>query len=205
MTQDEDLQPNPPGPAREAMVFRESLETKITLKLFLDGGPVRLSTPNDFFSHMLNTLARYAGWGLELEIAAVTDPDLHHSVEDCGLVLGGALATALGDFTGHRRYASALVPMDDALAEAALDAGRRPYLHFEANFPQSSAGGFDFCLVEEFFRALTTRAGWTLHLTGRRGRNSHHLAEALFKAAGLAAKEALAPRGGEPLTTKGVF
>jgi imidazoleglycerol-phosphate dehydratase len=154
---------------------------------------------------MLNSLSTYAGWGLNLDVLGDTDVDLHHSVEDCGLVLGEALALSLGDFSGHKRFASALVPMDDALAEAALDAGRRPYLFFQADFPQPMAGGFDFCLVEEFFRALTVKSGWTLHLEGRRGNNSHHLSEALFKATGLAAKKALSPRDGGVLSTKGVL
>jgi imidazoleglycerol-phosphate dehydratase len=171
----------------------------------LDGGAVKLDTPSPFFTHMLNTLAVYAGWGLELQARGDGDGDLHHSAEDAGLVLGEALALALGDFSGHKRFASALVPMDDALAECALDAGRRPYLYFKADFPQSAAGNFDFCLAEEFFRALVVKAGWTLHLEGRRGNNSHHLCEALFKALGIAAKEALAPRGGGALSTKGVL
>ncbi|MDR3154600.1 MAG: imidazoleglycerol-phosphate dehydratase HisB [Deltaproteobacteria bacterium] len=193
-------------PPRKANVSRSTKETTIALDLALDGGSIAIETPSGFFTHMLTALSTYAGWGISLKAQGDAHVDLHHTVEDTGLVLGDALAAALGDFSGHRRFSSALVPMDDALAEAALDAGRRPYLHFEALFPQPAAGGFDFCLTEEFFRALTARAGWTLHLTGRRGRNSHHLAEALFKATGLAAAQALAPREGSgPFSTKGVL
>ncbi|MDR1313741.1 MAG: imidazoleglycerol-phosphate dehydratase HisB [Deltaproteobacteria bacterium] len=198
--------PPPPAPPRQARTSRSTKETSISVDVKLDGGEVAIETPSGFFTHMLTALASYAGWGLKLHAEGDAHVDLHHTVEDAGLVLGDALAAALGDFSGHRRFASALVPMDDALAEAALDAGRRPFLHFEAAFPQPVAGNFDFCLAEEFFRALVTRAGWTLHLTGRRGRNSHHLAEALFKATGLAAATALAPRAGlGPFSTKGVL
>ncbi|MDR1079518.1 MAG: imidazoleglycerol-phosphate dehydratase HisB [Deltaproteobacteria bacterium] len=193
-------------PPRQARTSRSTRETEISVSIALDGGAVRIETPCGFFTHMLTALASYAGWGLELAAEGDHHVDLHHTAEDTGLVLGDALSLALGDFSGHRRFASALVPMDDALAEAALDAGRRPFLHFEADFPQPSAGTWDFCLTEEFFRALVTRAGWTLHLTGRRGRNSHHLCEALFKATGIAAASALAPRTGTgPVSTKGVL
>jgi imidazoleglycerol-phosphate dehydratase len=157
---------------------------------------------------MLTALSTYAGWGLELSCQGDSQVDLHHSLEDCGLVLGSCLSAALGDFSGHRRFGQALVPMDEALAEAALDAGNRPYLYFEAAWPQVISNSFDFSLVEEFFRALCQKAGWTLHLTGRRGRNSHHLSEALFKACGLAARTALAPRADGtqgPFSTKGLL
>ncbi|MDR1037508.1 MAG: imidazoleglycerol-phosphate dehydratase HisB [Deltaproteobacteria bacterium] len=191
---------------RQARISRSTRETRISAALALDGGDVKIETPCGFFSHMLTALASYAGWGLELLAEGDSHVDLHHTAEDTGLVLGDALSAALGDFSSHRRFASALVPMDDALAEAALDAGRRPFLHFEAAFPQPTAGTWDFCLTEEFFRALVTRAGWTLHLTGRHGRNSHHLCEALFKATGMAAAAALALREGSgPLSTKGVL
>ncbi|MDR2612888.1 MAG: imidazoleglycerol-phosphate dehydratase HisB [Deltaproteobacteria bacterium] len=198
--------PAPQAPPRKAEVSRSTRETAISVALSLDGGQVAIETPSGFFTHMLTALASYAGWGIDLRAEGDAHVDLHHTAEDTGLVLGDALALSLGDFSGHRRFASALVPMDDALAEAALDAGRRPFLRFCARFPQPSAGGFDFCLAEEFFRALVTRAGWTLHLTGRHGRNSHHICEALFKATGLAAAAALATREGQgPLSTKGVL
>jgi imidazoleglycerol-phosphate dehydratase len=195
-----------PAAPRQAAVARRTKETDIRLELTLDGGAVELDLDREssFFGHMLDTLAVYAGWGLKLALRGDPQIDLHHSCEDAGLALGEALALSLGDFAGHRRFGSALAPMDEALAEAALDAGRRPYLHFEVSWPQPTAGRFELCLVEEFFRALSQKAGWTLHLTGRRGRNSHHLCEALFKAVGLAAAAALAPRAGGPLSTKGL-
>jgi imidazoleglycerol-phosphate dehydratase len=157
---------------------------------------------------MLTAMATYAGWGMKLKIEGDVHVDYHHTVEDTGLVIGEALNQALGDFSSHKRFSSALVPMDDALAEIALDAGRRPYLVFQVKFPQPLALDFDFCLVEEFFRALVVKAGFTLHIEGRRGQNSHHLAEAIFKASGMAFKEALSPRGdgsSGPLSTKGVL
>jgi imidazoleglycerol-phosphate dehydratase len=154
---------------------------------------------------MLNTLAVYAGWGLTLTGTGDTNVDDHHTVEDVGLVLGEALAICLGDFSGHARFGSALVPMDEALGEAALDAGRRPYLNLEVNWPQPISGQFEMCLVQEFFQALVQKAGWTLHLTGRHGANSHHLCEAIFKATGLAAKAALAKKPGQVFSTKGML
>jgi imidazoleglycerol-phosphate dehydratase len=191
---------------RKARLSRRTKETDLSVSLALAPGP--LSLPSDFpgfFGHMLNTLATYAGWTLSIDGTGDLAVDAHHLVEDVGLVIGEALSLALGDFTGHARFGSALVPMDEALAEAALDAGRRPYLRLEADWPQASTGDFELCLVEEFFRALAQKAGWTLHLIGRRGQNSHHLCEAIFKAAGLAAREALAERPGGAFSTKGVL
>jgi imidazoleglycerol-phosphate dehydratase len=193
---------------RKAEISRVTKETSVSLDLNLDGGNIDISSPSGFFCHMLSAMATYAGWGLKLKAEGDMHVDYHHTVEDVGLVLGEALNLSLGDFSFHKRFASALVPMDDALAEVALDAGRRPFLVFEVNFPQPLALDFDFCLVQEFFRALIVKAGFTLHIEGRRGQNSHHLAEAIFKASGMAFKEALSPRGdgsSGPLSTKGVL
>jgi imidazoleglycerol-phosphate dehydratase len=154
---------------------------------------------------MLNTLAVYAGWGLKLTVTGDRHVDDHHTVEDTGLVLGQMLSVSLGDFSGHRRFGHSLVPMDESLAEAALDISNRPYFRLEGAWPQTVTGQFDLYLVEEFFRALTQKAGWTLHVILRHGRNSHHLCEALFKAVGLAARKALAPRQGGVFSTKGVL
>jgi imidazoleglycerol-phosphate dehydratase len=129
--------------------------------------------------------------------------DAHHLVEDVGLVLGEALAGVLGDYSGRARFGSALTPMDDALSEVAVDAGRRPYLHFQVAWPQDRCGDFEVQLVEEFWRALAGRAGLTLHILGRHGQNSHHLAEAVFKGAGRALARALAPRDGGVFSAKG--
>jgi imidazoleglycerol-phosphate dehydratase len=205
----EDLGPAQAGPpkGRSAKIERQTKETSIKLDLSLDGGKVSLGLDGlGFFSHMLNTMAVYAGFGLSIRASGDFWVDQHHSVEDLGLVLGQALAEALGDWSGHARFGSALVPMDEALAEVILDIGRRPYLHFEVNWPQPLTGEFELCLVEEFFRAFSNKAGLTIHLIGRHGRNSHHLCEAIFKAAGLALGRAVAPRGQDgPFSTKGAL
>jgi imidazoleglycerol-phosphate dehydratase len=200
-------------PERAAKISRLTKETAIDLSLSLDGGPVSLDLEGlGFIGHMLNTLATYAGFGLTLSLKGDNFVDQHHGVEDLGLVLGLALEKALGDYTGHARFGSALVPMDESLAEVALDIGRRPYLYFEVNWPQPTSGQFELCLVEEFFRALSQKAGLTIHLIGRHGRNSHHLCEALFKAAGLALGQATKLRVSDgskgpdqPFSTKGVL
>lgn len=190
---------------RRAIVNRQTKETDIKLELSLDGGPIRIDSGIGFFDHMLKALATYAGWGLTLTATGDLKVDQHHTVEDVGLVLGQALAESLGDYSGHARFGSSLTPMDEALAEAAVDAGRRPFLHFAVQWPQPVCGEFEVCLVEEFWRAVCQRAGLTLHLMGRHGQNSHHLAEALFKGAGRALALALAPRAGGVLSTKGVL
>jgi imidazoleglycerol-phosphate dehydratase len=194
------------GVSRKATDDRQTLETSIELTLDLDGGPIDIEIEGlGFFSHMLKSLTAHAGWGLVLKVKGDIEVDSHHSVEDTGLAFGEALAKCLGDFSGHQRFGWALIPMDESLAEAALDAGRRPYLQLEVQWPQPVTGTFELGLVEEFFRALVQKAGWTLHLTGRRGRNSHHLCEAIFKAVGRAAGQALAKRPGGSVSTKGVL
>ena len=190
---------------RRALVSRKTRETDIQAELALDGGPLSISTGAGFFNHMLTALATYAGWGLTLRAEGDLEVDQHHTVEDIGLVLGDALSASLGDYSGHSRFGSSLTVMDDALAEIALDAGRRPYLHFQVDWPQERCGEFEMCLVEEFWRAFAQRGGVTLHIIGRHGRNSHHLAEAVFKGAGRALARALAPRTGGTLSTKGVL
>lgn len=190
---------------RRGQVSRKTKETEISLELNLDGGPVGIATGLGFFDHMLTALATYAGWGLKLVAKGDLEVDQHHTVEDVGLVLGEALSQALGDYAGHARFGSALTVMDDALAEVALDAGRRPYLHFQVAWPQPLCGEFELCLVEEFWRSAAQRGGLTLHIIGRHGQNSHHLAEAVFKGVGRALGQALAPRSGGVLSTKGVL
>jgi imidazoleglycerol-phosphate dehydratase len=184
-------------------VTRRTKETDIQAELVLDGGASVVSTGLGFFDHMLTALATYAGWGLQLTAKGDLNVDAHHTVEDVGLVLGEALAASLGDYSGHSRFGSSLTVMDDALAEVALDVGRRPCLHFQVDWPQPQCGEFEVCLAEEFWRAFSQRGGVTLHIIGRHGRNSHHLAEAIFKGAGRALAQALAPRSGGVLSTKG--
>jgi imidazoleglycerol-phosphate dehydratase len=191
---------------RAAKVSRTTKETSIELELRLDGPPApAVDTGLGFFDHMLSALAFHAGWDLKLTARGDLEVDHHHTVEDVGLALGQALAEALGDYSGHARFGAALTPMDDALAETAADAGRRPFLRFQVDWPQPRCGTFELCLVEEFWRAVSQKAGLTLHITGRHGLNSHHLAEAVFKSAGRALALALAPRPGGVLSTKGVL
>jgi len=182
---------------------RKTKETDIEVELALERGPVEIETGLGFFDHMLEALALYAGWSLKIKARGDLEVDAHHLVEDVGLVLGEALAGALGDYSGHARFGSALTVMDDALSEVAVDAGRRSYLHFQVAWPQYRSGEFEMALVEEFWRALVSRAGLTLHIIGRHGRNSHHLAEAVFKGVGRALGQALAPRAGGVLSAKG--
>ena len=131
--------------------------------------------------------------------------DGHHTVEDVGIVLGQALAQALGDKAGIARFATSFVPMDEALCRTVLDISGRPFLVFEAEMPQEVIGGYDSCLTEEFMRALAMNAGLTLHQRALYGKNAHHITEALFKSLGLALKEAVAVRGAGVTSTKGVL
>lgn len=191
---------------REASVSRETKETVISLKLNLDGsGKTDIRTGVGFFDHMLDALCRFALLDLTLRCEGDLDVDAHHSVEDCGICLGKALREALGDRKGIRRVGSAYLPMDEALAFAALDISGRPYLAFSASFLAPMCGAMDTQLAEEFFRALAVNAGLTLHLKVLEGRNDHHKMEALFKAFGLALRQAAEadPRVEGVLSTKG--
>lgn len=190
---------------RGAEVTRKTKETEIQASLCLDGGAVRVSTGIGFFDHMLTALAFYAGWGLTLTAKGDLEVDGHHTVEDAGIVLGRALAQALGDKAGIARFATAFVPMDEALCRTVLDISGRPFLVFEADMPQELIGGYDSCLTEEFMRALAVNAGLTLHQRALYGKNAHHITEALFKSLGLALKEAAAVKGEGVTSTKGVL
>lgn len=191
---------------REARIERRTKETDITLRVCLDGsGKTTIDTGIGFFDHMLDALCRFGLLDLELKCAGDLRVDAHHTVEDCGICLGRALREALGDRAGIRRVGSAWLPMDEALAFAALDISGRPYLAFEASFMAPMCGAMDTQLAEEFFRALAVNAGLTLHLRVPAGRNDHHKMEALFKAFGLALRDAAAadPRVAGVLSTKG--
>ncbi|MDR0532026.1 MAG: imidazoleglycerol-phosphate dehydratase HisB [Oscillospiraceae bacterium] len=185
-------------------IERKTKETDVRAQLNLDGGETKIQTGVGFFDHMLTAFAFHSGMGLSLTCQGDLDVDAHHSVEDCGIVLGQALARALGEKSGIARFGAALVPMDEALARAVADVSGRPYLAFFARFSQEKTGDFDLCLCEEFFRALATNAGVTLHLQLLYGENSHHEAEALFKAAARALREAIAPQQGVR-STKGIL
>lgn len=174
-------------PARSASLERTTGETRINLSLSLDGsGRSEIRTGIPFFDHMLTLLSRHGL--LDLEIAAKGDieVDYHHTVEDVGITLGQALAKALGDKSGIRRYGHAYVPMDEALARVVVDCSGRPFLAYEAPRGVEAIGLFPFQLVEEFLRAVAVNAGLTLHVSILAGRDAHHMAEAVFKALGRA-------------------
>ena len=192
-------------PERAYSIERKTKETQISADLCLDGGEVAVSTGIGFFDHMLTALAFYAGWGLELEAKGDLEVDGHHTVEDAGIVLGQALSRALGDRKGIRRFASAYIPMDEALCFTALDFSNRPFLVFDAEMPQPMIGAYDSCLTEEFMRAFAVNSGLTLHMKCLYGKNAHHITEALFKSLGLAVREAVAVTGTGVTSTKGVL
>ena len=189
---------------REAQISRKTKETQIEASLCLEGGEVSIETGVGFFDHMLTAFAVHGGLGLTLRAKGDLEVDPHHTVEDTGIVLGQALARAIGEKTGIARYGSFAVPMDESLAYACLDISGRPYLVFQAQFPQEKMGEYDACLTEEFFRALCVHAGFTLHLNAPYGSNSHHKTEALYKAAGHALRLAVQRTGNDAvLSTKG--
>ncbi len=190
---------------RVSNISRETKETCVSVRLTLEGGKVEISTGIGFFDHMLTALAFYGGLGLELTARGDLEVDGHHTVEDVGIVLGQALREALGDRRGIRRYASAFIPMDEALCFTALDFSNRPFLVFDADMPQARMGAYDACLTEEFMRALAVNSGLTLHMKALYGKNSHHITEALFKALGVAVKEAVRVEGTRVVSTKGVL
>ena len=167
---------------RTATKERSTAETEIKLSLDLDGGESSSATGVGFLDHMLDLLARHGKLGLKVEANGDLETGAHHTVEDVGIVLGQALDEALGDRAGIRRYGSAVVPMDESLAECAIDVSGRPYVAFDAAIPTTEIAGFETELVEEFFRAVATNAKLTLHISVRSGSNAHHMVEAAFKA-----------------------
>ena len=178
---------------RTATFSRETRETRISLTLCLDGtGKTDLHTGIGFFDHMLDAFSRFALVDLTLRCDGDLEVDGHHSIEDTGICLGKALREALGDRAGIRRTGSAYMPMDDSLAFCAVDISGRPYLHYDAKFDWAKCGEMETSLAEEFFRALAVGAGLTLHLRLLYGQNDHHKLEALFKAFGLALRDAMA-------------
>src|ERR1044072_8115620 len=168
--------------SRTAKRERSTAETQISLSLDLDGGESRAETGVGFLDHMLDLLARHGKVGLVVEAKGDLDTGAHHTVEDVGIVFGQALDEALGDRAGIRRYGSALIPMDESLAECALDISGRPLCVFDAELPTTSIAGFDSELAEEFFRAVANGAKLTLHVSVRYGSNGHHMIGACFKA-----------------------
>ena len=193
---------------RVGSISRTTKETDIALTVDLDGaGKASVETGVGFFDHMLDALSRFSLMDLTLKCKGDLEVDAHHTVEDVGICLGKAIREALGDRAGIRRVGSAYLPMDEALAFAAIDISGRPYLAFDATFKAPMCGAMDTQLAEEFFRALTMNAGLTVHLNVMAGRNDHHKMEALFKAFGLALRDAMAadPRITGVLSTKGAL
>ncbi len=177
--------------ARTAEITRTTSETAITVRLLLDGsGQAEVATGIGFLDHMLTAFARHALVDLAVQAQGDLHIDFHHTTEDVGIVLGQALAEAVGDKRGIRRYGHAVVPMDEALVDAALDLSGRPFLAWSVAFERDKIGEMDTELFEEFFRALAMNALMTLHVTQRAGRNAHHVAEACFKAVARAVRAA---------------
>jgi len=195
---------------RQANNTRSTKETQVTVTLCVDGtGQVAVSTGLPFFDHMLEQLGRHGGFDLSVDAKGDLAVDAHHTVEDVGIVAGQCLAEALGSKVGVRRFASALIPLDEALVEVALDLSGRPFLAYEVPFAPDTPGlgspPFDPQLAEEFWRAFVTAAGITLHVRLREGRNTHHVLEAAFKGVARALRDAVRVEGGGIPSTKGTL
>ena len=182
--------------SRTGEVTRNTKETRLRAKVDLEGkGRVRVATGLAFLDHMLEQVARYGGFDLTFRGSGDVHVDTHHLVEDAGIVLGQTLAQALGDRAGIARFASAYAPLDESLARVVVDLGKRPYLSY--NVPlRGRIGTMESEVLEEFWRALSIHLGATIHVDVIRGRNRHHVAEATFKALGLALRQAMAVGGG---------
>ncbi len=194
--------------ARIASITRATSETTVTVTIDLDtSGDIKVDTGVPFLDHMLHALARHGRFALSVDASGDIEIDPHHTVEDVGITLGQALRTALGDRVGIERFGYAYAPLDEALARVVIDCSGRPYLDFHAAFPESVIGrDFASSLIEEFWRAFAVNAGLTVHIDLLRARNSHHAAEAIFKAGAVALRGAIRCTGhaGIP-STKGVL
>lgn len=192
---------------RTAEISRKTKETEINVFVKLDGeGKVSVDTGIGFFDHMLTAFGVHSGIDLQINVSGDLNVDGHHTVEDTGIVLGQAVAKALGDKSGIARYGSAYIPMDEALGFCSLDISGRPFLVFNADFINEKIGEMDSCLVEEFFRAFAFNSGITLHISEIYGSNDHHICESLYKAAAHVFKMAICKnKSGEVLSTKGVL
>jgi imidazoleglycerol-phosphate dehydratase len=194
---------------RSAVVERKTKETSIRVRVNLDGsGDSRIETPVGFLSHMLDVIARHGRVDLDVTATGDTFIDYHHTVEDTGLALGEAFATALGSKEGIRRFGHAYVPLDEALARVVVDFAGRPYLVFEAPIDREMLlihKDFPFALVEEFFKSFANKCACNIHVDLIRGRNGHHAAEAIFKAFAIAIREAKEVIGSGIPSTKGVL
>lgn len=177
---------------RQATITRKTTETSVSASVSLDGtGTYDMKTGVGFFDHMMEQLARHSLIDMKIEAKGDLHIDDHHTVEDCGIALGQAVAKALGDRKGIRRYASSDLPMDEALTRCAIDVSGRPFLIFKVNFPRQKIGTFDTELVREWFQAFAMNAGITLHIENAYGENAHHIAESCFKALARALRVAI--------------
>ena len=194
---------------RTATVTRTTKETSVAVTVDVDGtGSARIDTPIGFLSHMLDAIARHAQVDLDIIATGDTFIDYHHTVEDTGLALGEAFANALGDKRGIRRFGSAYVPLDEALARVVVDFSGRPYLVFEVPIDREMLlihKDFPFALVEEFFKSFANKCACNIHVDLIRGRNGHHAAEAIFKAFAVAVRAAKEVVSADVPSTKGVL
>jgi imidazoleglycerol-phosphate dehydratase len=191
---------------RSAALRRETKETTVDVSLSLDGsGTTTVSTGIPFFDHMLEQLGKHAGFDLSIEAKGDLDVDLHHTVEDVGIVLGNALRQALGDRRGVRRFANALVPLDEALVQVALDLSGRPFLVYDVDPVSEWIGTFDPQLAEEFWKGFVDGARVTLHIRGVSGRNGHHVIEASFKGVARSLRDAVKIESDDVPSTKGTL
>jgi imidazoleglycerol-phosphate dehydratase len=191
-------------PDRSSHQHRETKETTVDVTLGIDGtGQASASTGIPFFDHMLEQLGKHSGFDLKIEAKGDLEIDLHHTIEDVGIVLGTAFTKAMGDKAGVRRFASAIVPLDEALVQVALDLSGRPFLVYEVDPVSEWIGTFDPQLAEEFWRAFAFAAGITLHLRSLSGKNGHHVIEASFKGVARSLRDAVKIEGSGIPSTKG--
>ncbi|MCW8917198.1 MAG: imidazoleglycerol-phosphate dehydratase HisB [Gammaproteobacteria bacterium] len=180
--------------ARKATVKRDTLETRIVVTVDLDGsGQGRFDTGLPFLEHMLDQVARHGLIDLDVKAQGDLHIDAHHTVEDIGITLGQALAQAVGDKKGIRRYGHAYVPLDESLSRVVIDLSGRPGLEYHVDYPRARIGEFEVDLLQEFFQGFVNHAQVTLHIDSLRGKNAHHIAETIFKAFGRALRGALEP------------
>ena len=195
--------------ARQATIDRKTKETDIKIRLEIDGsGQSQVDTGIPFMDHMLTLMAAHGFMDLDITAKGDTEIDDHHTVEDLGICLGQVIKKALGKKRGIRRYGKAIIPMDEALARVAMDISNRPHLSYRVSLNRTTTGTFDVGLVNEFFRALITHAGITMHVDLLAGDEPHHVAEAVFKAIARALDEACSPEprlGGDVPSTKGML
>ena len=170
--------------SRKVEIERKTKETDISLSLDIDGGSISISTGLPFFDHLLTAMTFHGDIGIDLKAKGDLEVDPHHLVEDTGLVLGAALKKTVDTYGAVKRFGNTVIPMDEALSEITLDVCSRPYLVYNADYPQEYSGQFQMTLIKEFFIALSNAAGMALHANCRYGDNSHHMVESLFKALG---------------------